>query len=281
MRLDRDPVFARRKCDPRPPENPLPRRVLPGPERPAVHLQGHLGGVRVDLDLRHGIRAFREPAAGHVEHRLGAPVRLVEVECILLHLSVIGDQPLVVAARLVALVASVGGEVVEAPDELAPDIGSCLERGPVGLVVEVLVLLGVVGPVWLGPIGALLVLDNAASGAELTHPERVLRVLGVGLIQGGRELGELAPVPAEVPVEGHDLGDPVLGVVALVVGRVGRQARGILDPRHHVELLDRVERRRAARLVAHAPEADRGMVVVLQDHLLELLLGAVQELGGT
>src|ERR1019366_9799576 len=107
-----------------------------------------------------------------------------------------------------------------------------------------------------------------------------LRVLGPRPVEPRAEVGERAVVPAEVLVEGEDVGVPVLRIRGGVVGGVRREARGILPAHDRSELRDDGIRRVPARLVADAPEADRGMVVVLADELAKLLLRVLEEFRG-
>ena len=58
-------------------------------------------------------------------------------------------------------------------------------------------------------------LEDAGTRAKFAHPEAGLGVIGVGLVQPGREFGELAAVPAVVAVERDDIRVPVFGSASL------------------------------------------------------------------
>ena len=86
----------------------------------AVHVERRGAEVRADLHLRERVGARGEAAVGDVEGGGARPVGLVKVEGVLLRLAAVGDQSFVVAAGRVAVVAEVGGVIVQVPDELRP-----------------------------------------------------------------------------------------------------------------------------------------------------------------
>jgi len=68
-------------------------------ERGAVDDELHRVGVTVDPDVGRGVRAIGVAPTDDVRDRLGAPVRLVEVERVFAGLAVERDQPLVLTPR--------------------------------------------------------------------------------------------------------------------------------------------------------------------------------------
>src|SRR5699024_9332868 len=89
-----------------------------------VDHQGDGGAVGVGGDVPRAGGAGHKAAAADVDHGLGGPVSLVDVEGVLLDVAVVGDKALVIAALDAALVAAVGGEVEHSPHVGGPQVGT-------------------------------------------------------------------------------------------------------------------------------------------------------------
>src|SRR5699024_4422897 len=217
----------------------------------------------VDGDVPLAGGAVHKAAAADVDHGLGGPVSLVDVEGILLDLAVVGDKALVIAALDAALVAAVGGEVEHIPHVGGPQVGT----GREGLEHIVVVLGGVLlGIVVVFGVGGVPLED--ALGAVLRDAQAPVGVQGVELVQPGAVVGGLAEVPAEVVVIALDVGDDVVLALHRGHGDLGHggHAAGVEGLGHSVDLAQVPAQVLAVLadedLVGDAPEEDGGVVVV-------------------
>ena len=122
----------------------------------------------------------------------------------------------------------------------------------------------------VGPVERVVLVVDACARAVAESRVEVAPV-GLQLFQPYRNIGGKALFPAEDVVPDDQLRDEVH--LSVLVARADGHARGILLPGHRVQLLDV----RGGVVAAHAlvaeqpPHRDRGVVVVLRDHLAELL----------
>ena len=211
-----------------------------------------------------------------MDHRLVVPVGFIDVVGVLLGLAVDGDQTLVVAAAHAALVPGRAAKVEHIPHVGGPHPGTLVKHLGQMLVIKSLVLLGIV---LTGGLGA--VVSNDALAAVLGDSDGDVGVLGVELVQPGAVLLHLAAVPAKIVVIALHIGDFVHGSVGGRHGHVGNggQAGGVqlLDQlvQGVVVLHQLVGDTADKNLVGDAPEADGGMVVVLNNQLRHLLHAVV------
>src|SRR5699024_3308259 len=249
---------------------------LEGARLNAVDRQGDGGAVVVDGDVPLAGGAVHKAAAADVDHGLGGPVGLVDVEGVLLGLAVVGDKALVVAALDAALVAAVGGKVEHIPHMGGPQVGP----GGEGLEHIVVVLGGVLlGVVVVFRVGGVPLED--ALGAVLRDAQAAVGVHGVELVQPGAVVGGLAEIPAEVVVVALHVGDGVVLAFHGGHGDLGHggHAAGVQALGQGVDLTQVLAQVLAVfadeDLVGDAPEEDGGVVVVLGHQLGHLAEGVV------
>lgn len=266
--------------------------VAPGEDAVGVGL-GDAAGLAVDeefggadvgegadedfVGLALGEALFAEVEDGDVV----APVGLIEVVGVLEGFAVVGDEAFVVDAVAVAFGAVAGGEVEEVPDEGAPEVGTFVELGPVEDVVFGLPGLGVELAGGVGLADLLFVVVDGGAGAVFADGDAELGVLLVGLVEEVAEVLGHAAVPAVVAVPGDEIGDEgEAGVVAEVAGADGG-AGGVFGLGEGVEFLEEGDGVGGhAEFVEEAPDDDGGVVLVLADHLDELLAGVLVEAVG-
>src|SRR5262245_5844113 len=135
------------------------KRNVEGEDMVCAGLNALRGSIHLQLELRQiGIHAYRGAAAGtgivaplgDVDSRLARPIRLIPVKCILARQAIVRHESLVVAARRVAFIATVAGEVEHVPNELTPQVSAGFHRLPVRLVEERLPLLRMKRATWVG-----------------------------------------------------------------------------------------------------------------------------------
>ena len=222
--------------------------------------------------------------------RLGAPVRLVEVERVLAGLAVEGHEALRVDAAEIPLVANARPEVEHRPDVGAPDERPRGQFGVAVLVDEGGVLLRLVHA-RVGraerrgrpPERVVRVVAERRPGSVLADPDRLPRVLRVKVVDITRQAVEVTVVPHVIAVQRPDVADaadPDRAFAAPAEAEV-RQRR---DPARVFRLRDLVQPAQDGRhvvgatapclrhgvLVADGPHADGSVVELLADQLTKL-----------
>lgn len=149
-----------------------------------------------------------------MNHWSCGPIGFVEIEGVFARFSVVGDQALVVAAGGIAFVAEIDGEIELVPDEGSPDPGARFQSAPDGFVEEGLVFLAAPAGVRIGGrLGGVFVHVDARTGAVFADADAAVGGKGVNRIEPARPFGKGAIVPAVIAIQGHDIGDPVDGVL--------------------------------------------------------------------
>ena len=152
-----------------------------------------------------------------MNHGVRRPVRLIPEEGVLARPVVVGDESLVIAPDGVALVASGGREIKQAPDEGSPQPRALFDLPPVFLVIGGLPFLGMPRAPRIGPLRILLVLINAGARAVFAHANWSLRMSRVKVVQELSKLVEYAGIPAEVFVERSDIRNEIARIVQAMI----------------------------------------------------------------
>ncbi len=189
---------------------------------------------------------------------------------------VVGDKSFIIAARRRAFVAPIRREIAQIPDEFAPEIWTGFHLLPMGLVIKILIFLGMIR----AGIGRFVhrifaVLVNVGSRAILADSNGAVRISGVEIIRPRAKIARRAVIPAEVFIEGEQLGIDggrvIVGGICRCDGRTG----GIFLRGKLGKLADQIGGNGSAGkcdLIENAPEKDGGMIIFLADHLGHLLL---------
>ena len=205
--------------------------------------------------------------------RLIAPVGFIQVEAVLLGLSVKCHQPLMVHTRLAALVSRVGREIEHVPDVCRPHPRMALEAFEHVLVVNCLILLRVISS-----LRGLAVKIRHALRAVLAVAESPLRPLLVEETEEQVVQLRARDIPAEVQVVADQVADLVHNAVKRIAHRIACKRRKSRPVHLVAEIVERsvvahhvrVVLCRYGDLIGDTPADDARMVIVLNDQFLHL-----------
>ena len=247
------------------------RSALHGAKLASVQQQGDLRGVAVHLNGHGGGGVLEVAFAADIDERFLTPAGFVEIERLLFLFAVKGHKTLVVAPLNAALVADVHGKVKHIPQPRCPDIGALLQ-GAVGFFVDDgLVFFGVVLNFGGGAVPA-----QHSFCAVFADGHRDIGNLPVAFVTERAMILDRALIPALVLVVGGHIGhaeQPAGCRSHADIGNAGQTA-GVKLLTQLVKAMDNVEHSLAlaadADFIGNAPEADGGVVVVLQNQLPHL-----------
>ena len=237
-----------------------------------VGIKGDLGTVGIYLYGSHLLCPLGIAAATDVNEGILRPPSLIEIEAVLLYLSVKGDKTLVVHAGLAALISGISGKVKHIPQMCRPHEGTLVKEVKHKLVILALIFLGLVSSVRMRgmeiwhTLAAILGVSETAVGitvVEVVYPHVVKPHKG--------------SVPAEIEIPAYYVGEvahTVEGSAHCIAGKSGGTAgipivnkvvKHLMVVHHILAVLGR-----DGNLVGDTPYADRGVVVALNQQLLHL-----------